>query len=123
MTEAGLSRCLHLPLLHFWCSRGRVEQAVLRQKEERLVAAEECELRDCGLPGLRRHEPDIVFRHHIFASTIRPHYRVELRVCLLPGSKVDSNGLAGIKIIGEARGGNNVIEVGDSLLIRAAPKA
>ena len=93
---------------------------MLRQKEERSVAAQECELRDCGLPGLRRHEADIVFRHHILTPTIGPHYRVELRVCLLPGSKVDSNGLAGIKIIGEARGGNNVIEVGDSLLIRSA---
>src|SRR5438477_5734101 len=72
--ETGLS-CLHLPLSHVRCGRGRVEQAVLRQKEERSVAAQECELRDCGLPGLRRHEADIVFRHHIFPSTIRPHYR------------------------------------------------
>jgi hypothetical protein len=59
-------------LLHFQCGRGRGEQALLRQKKERSVAAQVCELRDRGVADLRWHEADIVFFHHIVAPTIRP---------------------------------------------------
>ena len=51
VAEAGLS-CLHLPLSHFRRGRGTVV-ALLREDQERSVAAQQCELRDRGAGGLR----------------------------------------------------------------------
>src|SRR5258708_40222271 len=68
------------------------ERAPLRKEDERSVAAQERELRDRRAGGLRRHEADTDDVDIILAHA-RPFQHVELQVCLLSGSKVDSSGL------------------------------
>jgi hypothetical protein len=87
--------CLHLPLLHLQCGRGRLEQALLRQKEERSVAAQECELRDHCAGGLRRHHAEVV---RVIIGRHRQAQRLEPQVYLLYRRKIDMRGLAGINV-------------------------
>lgn len=76
ITLADPGRSCFLPLPHFPVRQEKGGAAVLRQKEERSIAAQQCELRDCSVAGLRRHGADIVYVHIIttVAPTIRPRY-------------------------------------------------
>src|SRR5438105_15175784 len=61
VVEAGLLPSPALP--HFRCGKGRVGASSAPEEPALSVAAQECELRDCGTSILWRHQPNIVGVH------------------------------------------------------------